>query len=224
MTASELYAISEGKKCEGKRECHWCGAACEEKWLHDEPPLIIGVRRAFTVARPNNPWICAGCWLWRRPRITVRFLDDTFRDCQSPSKHNWLITSTASKTFDHSHHSVLYHFLTTAPPRFTLALRTSGSGTDVALHTAIVNETKDLTVNTPLFFTLDNIKHQFTLYELDEALRREATGKEPGVRVLAKMFDGLVTKAADEPQPLKHAGHQDALPDARILGKRVGKK
>lgn len=223
MNAPELYAISEGKKCEGKRECHWCGSACGENWLHDEPPLLIGVKRSFMVARPNNPWICTGCRLWRRPRITVRFLDGIIRDNQSPATHNWLITDTGAKTFNNSHHSVLYRFLTDAPPRFALILHSPG-GIAAAIQMAVVNETKDITVNTPLWFTLDNIKHQFTLYELEDALKRSATGKEPGVRVLAAMFDGLIPKAVDDPQPLKHAGHQENLPDGRILSKRVGKK
>lgn len=223
MTASELYAISNGMKCEGQRECHWCGAACSQKFLHDEPRPIIGLKRSFIAARPSSPWICVGCWLWRRQRITVSFLDDTLRDSQSPTKHNWLITDSASKTFDHSHREHLYRFLTKAPPRFALIFRSVGSA-DTAIQMAVVNETKDITVNTPLWFTLDNIKHQFTFYELEDALKRSATGKEPGVRVLAAMFDGLIPKAVDEPQPAKHAGHQENLQDARILSKRVGKK
>src|SRR3990167_4621660 len=222
MNASELYAASEGKRCEGKRECHWCGSACDEKWLHDEPPLLIGVRRSFLVARPGSPWICAGCWLWRRQRITVRFLDDTIRDNQSPPKHSWFISSRNSLAFTPNHHSILFNLITTPPAHFVLIIRTPGSAIDVTLQTAIVNETNNLTINTPLWFTLDNIRHQFSLYELDDAIRRDSTGKEPGVRVLATMFEGLLPKSPDEPPAARHAALKETLPDGRILGRRVG--
>lgn len=221
MLASELYAISEGKKCEGKRECHWCGAACEEKWLHDEPPPLIGVRRSAMVARPNNPWICTGCWLWRRQRITINLLDGTQRDVQTPAKHCWLISDKTSLAFYAAdHRQILFKLLTVPVAPFSLILRTPGNGVDVHIQMAVVNEMNNPTINTPMFFTLDNIKHQFTLYELDEALKHTDTGKEPGVRVLAKIFDGLVPKVPDGPAPVGHPYPADN----RSLNRRASKK
>jgi hypothetical protein len=45
-----------------------------------------------------------------------------------------------------------------------------------------------MSLDTPLDFTVNNIPHIFTVYDLQEAVKHGSTGKEPGARVLIKML------------------------------------
>src|SRR5271166_4969243 len=92
MLSSELYASSQQDKCEGQFSCHWCSAPCSTLYIHDDPPLTPFVRVNALARRPASAFVCKGCWLWRRGRITVDFLGGGQRDIQCPQNHSWYIT------------------------------------------------------------------------------------------------------------------------------------
>src|SRR5262245_42510004 len=97
MRASELYAFSQGHLCEGKERCHWCTGPCTQKWMHDDIPHQPFRKSAQLPRYVAGPYVCAGCWLWRRKSLTAWFLDGGFKDRQEPKKLSWLITVDGAK-------------------------------------------------------------------------------------------------------------------------------
>ena len=189
LTAGELYALSQGEKCEGPDECHWCAAPCERKWPHDDPPPLIGFQRKSFARRPGNGFVCAGCRLWRRQRITIEFLGGGLKDIQTPENWSWLVTGGRARALrpkDPADREALYEKLLSPPGKFFLALRAS---LPVTLQLAEVNQLEDgAEAGTPLKFTLDNKPLTYTVYELEHALKNGPEGTEPGVRLLVETF------------------------------------
>ena len=183
--ATELYAISQGSFCEGEYMCHWCGAPCKRLWMHDEVPLTTighGVRYKTHAIHPGNPYICAGCWLWRRKRITATFLDGTYKDSQAPVNHSWWITQDGAWSLSRDS-SLLYEFLLEPPTRFVLALVTEGA--ENRLQHAVLTSKPEILADTPLEFTVNCTPYFYTVYELTEAIGTgEVEGKSPGVAAL----------------------------------------
>lgn len=182
-TASQLYAMSQGAKCQGSEECHWCLAPCERRWLHDDDLPIPFVRSKSTAKRPSSLYVCTGCWLYRMPRITVRYLNGKLKDRQSPEKHSWLITEQDAFSLDPTDSPAIYNQLLSPPVRFALSFLTD-RGTNNLLQLQLLNDLDTVLADTPLHFTIDNIPHTYTTYELEEALRHGVEGKLPGVRAL----------------------------------------
>lgn len=198
MLASELYAISQNAKCEGKEECHWCSAPCQQTWIHDDPLPIMGFKSISNAKRPANHFICAGCWLFRRQRLTVQFMDNGFLDRQCPLDHSWIINSTA-KAIRPANYSSLYDLLLKPPQKFVLSFITSWpansgqtdhvKGISNHLHIAIANDlAKEIKADTTLFFTINNIAHNYTIYDLNESLKNEEAGRSPGVAALMRLL------------------------------------
>lgn len=192
MTAPELYAISQESKCEGKEECHWCGSPCKQIWLHDDTPNIIGQKRnANGVARPGNHWICIGCWLFNRQRISIRNLNGLMQDCQAPVNHSWWITNEDAISFSPNPKQgpEIYKLLLKPPIRFCLTILDGKTPIQNKLYHSVVNDLVEIKGHTPLHFTVNNIPHKYTIYELEETLKRKSDqGKEPGVRALLNLF------------------------------------
>lgn len=194
LTASDLYALAHGTKNEGEERCHWCGSACKREWLHDDPPPMIGVRCDLRYTKiPGSHYYCRGCWLFKRNRITVNFLTGGYKDSQDPQKHSWFITETTSSVLELSKDKTeLYEQLLSPPLRFTLALL-DGVGSTNHLQSMVVNDnTSGINANTPLLFTINDIVHTYTPYELDTGLKQGADGRIPGVRALIRLLGEYV--------------------------------
>ena len=194
----------------GPLACHWCGAACDDRTPHDDLPELPGTKRNKFLARfPANPWMCIGCKLWRRGRLTVGYLpgQGPGLDGQGPRDHSWLITPDAAWAVHPAGGPELLEVLLNPPERFALLLLTTprvekdGGGTlsyANQLHRAEANDVPGLKANDPVWFTVDNTALSYTVYELKEALKHGPEGKEPGVRALFNLFGFPVTPPEEE--------------------------
>jgi hypothetical protein len=184
-TASELYALSQGGKCTGKEECYWCTAPCERKWVHDDAPPVPFTKKKTTAKRPGNLYICTGCWMYRMERITIRFLDNTFKDRQKPQSHSWWITKEDARSIGKYDYDTLYSYLLNPPLIFSLSL-ISDINIPNLLQLQLLNNLDKIQAETELQFTLNNIPHTYTVYELEEGLKHGSEGKMPGVQALIR--------------------------------------
>ncbi len=220
MFASEIYAISQGSRCIGSDECHWCAAPCNQ-FLHadfrPQQERDVGKLLDGTAKRPGNYYMCWGCWLWRRQRITVCFLGgrkrgivppkpgyaEGFMDIQAPCKHSWYIAEDGAWALSPWDSTALYEKLLKPPFRFVLSLLSNGPamsgvlchpGVDNLLQLAECNDVESVRGDTPLAFTLNNVRHEYTTYELGEALKNgSGEGCLPGVQALIRTL-GLRVK------------------------------
>lgn len=224
QTASELYARSQSRKCEGRWRCHWCGGPCSDAAGHDDLPELVGVKRNRGLARcPANPWMCVGCQLWRRGRLTVTWLHGTGSlDGQTPKEHSWLITDDWANVVHPAAGPDLVKLLMKPPDRFALLLLTEPrldaeprrtGAMQNQIHLAHLNEHAELKANTPLTFTLDNVAFTYTVYDLEQAFITGPDGKEPGVHALFKLF-GLSAKS-EEKEEKRGRGRPEPLPNAK---------
>ncbi len=219
--ASELYAISQGKRCKGIQKCHWCGASCGNNNPHDDPPLIL-IRKEAKIKQwalyPNNSYICDGCWLWRRKRITVFYLDDSYSDGQSPEKHPWFITHQKAYSLYEEGNS-LYETLLSPPLTFSLSLVTPGEPNRLQHNT--LNNLSKIQLDTPLSFTLNSQVLTYTIYELQEGILNGANGKEPGVqtliRILGEPSPDLLGDKRKDPEEKRGRGKPPPLEDGKML-------
>jgi hypothetical protein len=188
MLASELYALSQGSICAGSFECHWCSSPCTADHIHDDLPTHIPfVRSPHPSKRPGNPYICQGCWLYRRTRLTVNYLSGEWLDRQKPFDHSWLITKTNAWGIRPDDYPELFRFLLKPQCSFVLSLRTPDYQFHNYLQLALCNDIAEITANTTLYFTVNNSANSYTIYELEEAIRNDEEGKSPGVRTLLAM-------------------------------------
>ncbi len=187
VLASQLFATSQGSLCHGPDECHWCGAPCERLWAHDDIYPIPFVKSRSGAKRAANNWICLGCWLWRRKRVTVQFLDGTFKDTQTATGHSWWITDNDAKALNPTTKSrdLIYRTLLKPPIKFCLSLTDNETN---HLHHCVANDVCEIKADTGLAFTLNNILHYYSIYDLEEALRTESEGRDPGVRALIRFL------------------------------------
>ena len=199
LLASELYALSQSNRCTGPEFCHWCNAPCQRLWIHDEPPPVIGVKRDRLSKNPGGSFICVGCWLWRRGSVTVNFLphidgngSPKYKDKQTASKWSWLVTENQSWALRKEDHEEIAKILISPPLRFFLSLVDGDRPPLNHIQMCIANDLTIIEGGTPLHFTVNNIPHTYTVYELEEVLTGgDLNGKEPGVRVLVDLL-GLV--------------------------------
>lgn len=204
MTAADLYAIACNSRNSGDSACHWCGSACQRIWLHDDVPIIEGVRSTSTARCPGNPWICVGCWLWRRRSVTAVSLGaypKRLKDRQQAKDHSWWITKAGAYTTDElADYPALKELLLKPPLAFCLAFK--GDGPNL-LQLAVANDLAEIDGDTRLGFTLAGIPHWYTTYELGEAIAKGPTGKEPGVQALYRLLGikpAPAIKAEDAPK------------------------
>ena len=185
---SQLYAFTHNYVCEGSFHCHWCGMPCGNLWRHDDPPLIIGVRSKSGAKYPNEPYLCWGCWLYRFKRTTVTHLSSgQFTDGQTPPKHSWWITEAGCWSIRPPDYPVLLEKVRNPPLRFTLALIDPHNGPNW-LHYWILNDHAKITPMTTHQFTFNNVRHVYSIAELEDCLAGKAEGKEAGSRLLADLL------------------------------------
>lgn len=182
MLASELFATAHSARCTGKYECHWCGGACTQDHFHDDLPPVPFQKSRSTAKRPSNPYICTGCWLYRRKRVSVQYLHGSYKDRQSLPDHSWWLTDDNVRVISPIDHHSLYENLLFPPLRFSVSLLRQEKVN--LLQLAEVNDFQEITADTYLKFTLDNRVLTYTIYELEEALKHGPDGKMPGVRAL----------------------------------------
>jgi hypothetical protein len=231
MTASDLYALSQGVSNQGNSECHWCGSKCEQKWVHDDPPAIVGTRSTSYARRPANAYICQGCWLFRRTRITIPFINGDYQDGKAPKNFSWWITDTDAKAIPPIECPKLYDQLLKPPLRFVLALLIPDpaiSGFLKVPHSignviqlCEVNNLKEIKAETPLKFTVNNIVHSYSIYELEEAIRNtEENGYAPGVRALIHLLGRPKIKVKDVGRPKLEETHEARKNKTITTGKK----
>lgn len=206
MLASDLYAMSQNEKNKGTERCHWCGAATERgRERHNDPAPGIPMRSQVSfdatgrlsgsavnplrACCPEEPWICRGCWLWRRERISVPYLSGGMSDRQAPMKHSWFVTDKRSWGVRLADYGKLYELLLAPPRRFFLALLREKDKVPNLLHRAVANVfDRDVLAGDSLSFTLNNTPMTYSPYELEQALRNGSIGKDPGVRALVSVL------------------------------------
>jgi hypothetical protein len=188
LSLPELYAISQSHACIGTEKCHWCNSPCGRVWLHDDPPPQIGVKRDRLALNYPSPYVCVGCWLWRRASITAFWLTDGYRDRQKPVEHSWLITEEGAWAVRREDADELYANLLDPPRKFALAL-IDGDKMKNHPQMGVVNELPEVKADTPLRYTLNGIVLTYTVYELEEMRKaNNGQGKSPGVQALVRLF------------------------------------
>lgn len=209
-SASELFALSQGKPCTGPERCHWCYAPCGRTWVHDDPPPVPFVKSLQGAKNPSGLFVCQGCWMYRRKRLTVYKLDGSFKDGQSPRQHSWLITADSARVLAAKDAREVYDLLASPPGPFVLALATGAVENQLHLASVAVPDK----ANTFLPFTVDNVPHKYSPYELEQAAVSGVDGKEPGVRALIAFFGPPPRRERKQLQP-RQAAKESRLPEPR---------
>lgn len=184
IAASELFAQACGLKVGGAERCHWCAGPCGRAWPHDDQQPLPYVRSRDGAKNPGGPWACEGCRSYRRVSQTAWKLSGGYKDRQSFRRLSWWATPEgAYAVFDEQDKKKLWELALRPPPTFCLAL-SANPRVDNHLHLAKVNDHEVLTADLGLSFTLDNVAHEYTVYELKEACKFGPEGKSPGVNAL----------------------------------------
>lgn len=227
LSAADLFSIAHSTKNEGEERCHWCGSCCSRRWIHDDEPLVLFVKTRSTAKCPANNWICVGCWLYRRTRITVQSWGGRQIDRQDPKNHSWMILESDARVILGSDYPALYSTLLSPPLKFSLSFITTGHN---LLQLAVANDLQEIKANTPLKFTYNNVVSEYTVYELEQALMHGTDGKAPGVRLLVELmgnYEPLYNKGKEmlEIENQKKAkgrpkGSKEDV-DARVLLKKI---
>ena len=199
LAASILYALSQRVDPylpENGRpllwRCHWCGAACDDQW----PCLDIhwshlnpGQKRPIWAACPGEGWMCKGCWLFKRQRITIQHLDGTWTDRKKTEDFSLWMTESGCWGVKPDQGNFLWPLLLDPPLRFCLALL-DGPGHVNHLQLMTTNDNvQGIKSTQPLLFTVNSVKMAYTVYELEQALQAGNTdGTEPGILALVRLL------------------------------------
>lgn len=217
MKASELFAISQNSKCEGNKECYWCGAPCGEGHTHSEPMPRVIAQKNLQVSRPASPWICEGCFLFRRPSISIFDLNRKWvKDRQTCPKWSILITERETLGITLAAKDSLQKFLLSPSQRFCLMIL-NRANIENRLHHAIVNDVRQVLEGTEFHFTVDNVPHSWSVASLRHGINNEPNGTEAGVRFFLENFGPWTPDPKEEPRgPGKRK-----VEDAKVLLKPV---
>lgn len=198
MLASQLYALSQGALCLGSEICHWCGGPCNRNFIHDDPPRIMFVRNKSTAKQFSSPFVCIGCWLWRRTSLTVPFLKGDYKDRQAPKNHSWYIRKDGAWGIDLTNpidrELLRTKLLEETPTTFALLLR-DDKDIDIGIHLAHVS----IPTEKKAHFTHNNARMPLDLKELDSALRTSDNAGNPGTRYLLSVLPRY--KEEERPSP-----------------------
>lgn len=188
VNPAELFARSQGVTCGGPERCHWCAGPCGPSWPHDDPTPGPYNRSWEGAKCPSGRYVCEGCRLYRRPSVTAWWLSGGYQDRQCLSRLSWWLVPGGLRAVREADRRALWDLLLTPPPTFCLALHSGDKDVKVQLHQAVVNDHRTLAADTVLYFTLDNLKYDFTVYELKQSCRHEVEGKSPGVQTLHRVL------------------------------------
>lgn len=215
-TASMWFATSYAGVCSGPLPCHYCGAPCSRLWNHDDLDPVPFIKSRNYAKHLGSPYMCHGCMLFKKTRLTVQFMvSGQYKDSQSPARHSWLITPTASYALRPEDKGALYRKLLMPPNQFTLALYGSG-GKGNEVHRMEVNcVSGKVEVGTELKFTLNNQSLSYSPYELEQCLRNGPGGVESGVIALVGYLGPYTLPVLPEVE--NKMGRPPALTDAREL-------
>lgn len=204
LTAPQIYALannsSQREATTGLDCCHWCGSPCEKKWPHDDPGLTpfyltpvnedsaITAHRIRTTAKfPGNKFICLGCRIYRFKRTTINFMNGEFKDGKEACGHSWWADLSEAKALTKECNEQIYPKLLEPPHQFVLSLTDQYGGYNY-IHLAIANNHTEIKADTVIHYTLNNKPMEYTVYELEQALKHGTEYKSPGVRVLVDFF------------------------------------
>lgn len=194
-TAIEMYANSQGFVCDGPDQCHFCSAPCKRVIPHNDKKPITGYKYDTDAKLPGNVYMCVGCWLWQRERITVPFLNGGLKDCQTPKNWGWLIEPGTAKgirlkstgTYEPGDDRMaLVAKLLKPPHQFALSL--VRPGVHNKLYRCPVNDNAEVRADTELRFAIDNREFTYTVYELEAAVKEGPEGTENGVQELCRLL------------------------------------
>jgi len=131
--------------------------------------------------------------------MTIHFLPigdkaPAFFDSKSPEMFSWWISDDGAWAINESCFHTLYEYLLKPPNRFVLSLVEEKQVNHLQLAT--INDISVIKADTPLNFTINNIPHQYTIYELQRAIRPSKdqqdkdnlAGKSPGVQALLRFL------------------------------------
>lgn len=191
MTSSmDLFAASQGVSNQGPLECHWCASKCARTWTHDDPGPATFKKTPYVAKRPGNAFVCVGCYLWRRKRVTVPFFGSTeYKDGRCFMDYSVVITDRgawAVRVPDDA--DALYKLLLSPPLTFCLSLIEKDRAKTNLLQLAPVNEVKEVRGDTELSFLLNGTPFKYSVYELEETLRNGPAGRSPGARALEQLL------------------------------------
>ncbi len=229
LTASMLYAISQGSKCVGIFRCHWCGSPCSDFNRAEFIPRQqqdVGIKISPLAKIPSSSYECWGCWLWNRKRLGIQFLEKGYKDGQCPLNHSWLITEKGAWALSPWDGPKLHETLLKPPLKFVLALLSNGpiasgirpcDGILNRIQLAFCNDFPEIKANTELHFTLNNIDHLYTVDGLENG------GAEIGTQVLLKVLGPIPKKPEDQKDKRKETrgrhGYGPAVepPDRKVI-------
>lgn len=191
ITAPALYALANGRNCDGPDNCHWCGAPCPRVLAHDDQRHPMTAGRHPYAKFPGNQYQCIGCWLFGKQKITTFWLGGGYKDSQTPSKHSWWITAEGCWAVRLPEDTTaLYKVLLRPPLRFALSLLEGQNPPPNRLQMALANCHTEIKASTPLTFTVNEVPFCYSVYELEEALTSpgDLAGRLPGVRELIRIL------------------------------------
>lgn len=191
MTTTELFANAFSKKLVGDLECYWCAAPCGRQYPHNQPRLQIGQKRDPSVKRMSNAYECEGCRLFDFTCTTVQFLTEgKYKDRQHPVDYSWWITDKGAWCIHEDDYPLLYALLLNPPIPFALGLldKKMDPKAKNKIRCIPINDPLTIKADTQLAFTINNVLHHYTVYELELALKQDPNGKDPGVRLLVELL------------------------------------
>jgi len=206
-----MFAAAHGTPNTGPYRCHWCGSAAVPKWIHDGPTITSPYQKTSAKC-PAEPYICNGCWLWRRQSVTATYLTGGLRDRQSPMNNSWWITPTAVWAVREEDYPTLLDILLRPPKSFALLLR-HDKKVPICIHTAVANNLPTIKRDTPLSFTYNQSVLQYSAYELEQAAILGPAGLEPGVQAIVRMLG----------MPHREEVNEEAAAEAERMRRRGGR-
>lgn len=222
--ASEFYAGSEGAACCGGQQCHYCTAPCTRLWRHREPPPVPFARSTTTAKKPESPWMCQACWLWQRKRVTVHWLSGGFKDCLCAMDHSWLIREGCARAVRSECREELYKILLAPPLKFSLSLLEGDKPPPNLLQLHLLNDNAEVKADTELHYTINNIPHAYTVYELEETLLHGEDGRMPGARALLRVLGPMPGMVREEDKEKLRKGRPTVEERMNRVDPREGKQ
>ncbi len=199
LTASMLYCISQRQdpyKPDNNHpllwRCHWCGAPCGDSWPCGDihwSNLDVGQKRPVYAACPGEGWMCLGCRMFRRKRMTVQHLDGAWSDGKGVQEYSLWLTEAGCWGVKADQGLLMWPLLLDPPLRFSLALL-EGMGQVNHPQLMVVNDhVNGIKSTEPLLYTVNGTKMAWTVYELEQAFASGNTdGTEPGIQTLVRLL------------------------------------